>query len=337
MRKKIRLIAFSCSLITLLNSCNSVEKNSEQFENDKVNEITSICETSIFINDDDISSSFSGFTLSGNSIVTANTASSLNQNGLLYCDDSLIIFTDSNGDLVCQTDDNRYTIATEVNAKCINYADGNIYYIDSSKQNQVYCYNIMDNTGELYINENVSFFSKLNDCSLYEDNNHHLILLKNNTKEIISEKLVLWIDYFDDNIIYTELDGKSSEVKAYNLNSNKTITVLEYGFSPSVYKEYLYYQDKTGFIKRMNLVTGESEEFCNEWGQQMCFVDDKMYYLNSNGINHDGQLLYSPENKDFSVMNIFECNNEIYFTEGSNSKITLYKFNTNNYNKDMIE
>ena len=189
----------------------------------------------------------------------------------------------------------------------------------------------------MYIDDYVSFLMIVDDTAVYEDENHQLISFRNGITEIISSQQVLWVDIFADNIIYTELNGNNSTVKAFNINTNENVTLLDYGFSPSVYNEYLYYQAKSGEILRLNLLDGKSEEFCSEWGQQFCFTQDEFYFLNSKGINGKNGIVYQPENDEFSVMSIFSCNNELYFTEGNDSETYLYQLNVETNEKDLIE
>lgn len=280
---------------------------------------------------------FSGFKRTEKSFRVGNTPSSLNQNGLLYCDDEIMLFGGANGDLILQQGEQQKTIVSSVNAKCINVTDGRVYFINSADENRVYIYNISNDICEVYIDDYTSFLMIIDDTAVYEDKNHRLIFFKNGSTEIISEQKVLWVDVFADNIIYTELNGNNSVVKAFNINTNESVILLDYGFSPSVYKEYLYYQAKSGEILRLNLLNGKSEEFSSEWGQQICFVQDEFYFLNSNGINNKNGIIYNSENSDFSVMSVFSCNNELYFTEGKDSEIYLYRLNVKTNEKELIE
>lgn len=280
---------------------------------------------------------FSGFKRTEKSFRVGNTPSSLNQNGLLYCDDEIMLFGGANGDLILQQGEQQKTIVSSVNAKCINVTDGRVYFINSADENRVYIYNISNDICEVYIDDYTSFLMIIDDTAVYEDKNHRLIFFKNGSTEIISEQKVLWVDVFADNIIYTELNGNNSVVKAFNINTNESVILLDYGFSPSVYKEYLYYQAKSGEILCLNLLNGKSEEFSSEWGQQICFVQDEFYFLNSNGINNKNGIIYNSENSDFSVMSVFSCNNELYFTEGKDSEIYLYRLNVKTNEKELIE
>lgn len=280
---------------------------------------------------------FSGFEMTEKSHRVGNTPSSLNQNGILYCDDEKMLFNDIHGDLILQQGEERKTIASSVNAKCINSTDDNVYFVNSTDGNRVYQYDLSNETCEVYIDDYVSFLMIIDDITVYEDKNHQLIFLKNGSTEVISNQQVLWIDVFADNIIYAELNGNNSTVKAFNISTNKSVTLLDYGFSPSVYKEHLYYQGNDGKIMCLNLLDGKSEEFCSEWGQQICFVRDEFYFLNSKGINSNSGIIYNSENDDFSVMSIFTCNNELYFTEGKDSDINLYRLNVETNEKELIE
>ncbi len=280
---------------------------------------------------------FSGFKLTEKSFRVGNTLSSLNQNGLLYCDDEIMLFGNSNGDLILQQGEQRKIIASSINAKCINVTDDCVYFINSADENRVYIYNISNDICKVYIDDYTSFLMIIDDTAVYEDKNHRLIFFKNGSTEIISEQKALWVDVFADNIIYTELNGNNSVVKAFNVNTNESVIILDYGFSPSVYKDYLYYQAKSGEILRLNLLDGKSEEFCSEWGQQTCFIQDEFYFLNSKGINDKNGVVYQPENADFSVTSLFSCNNELYFTEGKNSEIYLYRLNVKTNEKELIE
>ena len=240
-----------------------------------------------------------------------------------------MLFNDINSNLILQRGEQRKTIADSVSAKCINVINDNIYFINSADKNQAYLYNISNDKCEVYIDDYVSFLMIVDDTAVYEDENHQLISFRNGITEIISSQQVLWVDIFADNIIYTELNGNNSTVKAFNINTNENVTLLDYGFSPSVYNEYLYYQAKSGEILRLNLLDGKSEEFCSEWGQQFCFTQDEFYFLNSKGIK-------------FALSNVLVANdkkNEI-LTEWS-KKYTVYiienTFNNSNYrrkNKD---
>lgn len=280
---------------------------------------------------------FLGFEPSEKSLRVGNTPSSLNQKGLLYCDDERMLFCDTDGNLILQQGEQRKIIANSVNAECINVIDDCIYFINSSDQNRVYLYNISSDICEVYIDDYVSFLMIIDDLAVYEDKNHQLIFFRNGNAEIISKQQVLWIDVFADNIIYTELNGSDSVVKSLNISTNESVIILDYGFSPSVYKDYLYYQAKSGEILRLNLLDGKSEEFCSEWGQQTCFIQDEFYFLNSKGINDKNGVVYQPGNADFSVTSLFSCNNELYFTEGKNSEIYLYRLNVKTNEKELIE
>ncbi len=280
---------------------------------------------------------FSGFEMTDKSHRVGNTPSSLNQNGILYCDDEKMLFNDIHGNLILQQGEERKAIASSVNAKCINSIDNNVYFVNSADGNRVYQYDLSKGTCEVYIDDYVSFLMIIDDITVYEDKNHQLIFLKNGSTEVISSQQVLWIDVFADNIIYAELNGNNSTVKAFNISTNKSVTLLDYGFSPSVYEEHLYYQGNDGKIMCLNLLDGKSEEFCSEWGQQICFVRDEFYFLNSKGINSNSGIIYNSENDDFSVMSIFTCNNELYFTEGKDSDINLYRLNVETNEKEMIE
>lgn len=327
----------------LLCGCQSEEKMEVSFESNSVTvEDIPVTETfAVHIEKEPTTESktevFSGFELTEKSFRVGNTPSSLNQNGLLYCDDEIMLFGDANGDLILRQGEQRKTIASSVNAKCINVTDDRVYFINSSDENRVYIYNISNDVCEVYIDDYTSFLIIIDDTAVYEDKNHRLIFFKNGSTEIISKQQVLWVDVFADNIIYTELNGNNSVVKALNINTNESVILLDYGFSPSVYKEYLYYQAKSGEISRLNLLNGESEEFCSEWGQQICFVQDEFYFLNSNGINNKNGIIYNSENSDFSVMSVFSCNNELYFTEGKDSEIYLYRLNVKTNEKELIE
>ena len=212
-----------------------------------------------------------------------------------------------------------------------------MYFINSSDENRVYIYDLSNNIYEKYIDDYVSFLIIVDDTAVYEDENHQLIIFRSGSEEIISKQQVLWIDIFADNIIYTELNGNDSVVKALNITTKESVTLLDYGFSPSVNKEYLYYQAKSGEILRLNLMDGKSEEFSSEWGQQICFVQDEFYFLNSKGINSRSGIIYNSENTDFSVMSLFSCNNELYFTEGNDSEIYLYRLNVRTNEKEWIK
>ena len=338
---KVLICCFA--LPVFLCNCRSEEKAEVSYSSDSVtNEGISVKETSSdYIQTESAIESeaekFSGFKLTEKSFRVGNTPSSLNQNGLLYCDAEKMLFDDINGDLILQQGEQRKTIASSVNAKCINVIDDRVYFINSSDENRVYLYNISSDICEVYIDDYTSFLMIIDDTAVYEDKNHRLIFFKNDSTEIISEQQALWVDIFADNIIYTELNGNNSVVKALNVNTDESVILLDYGFSPSVYKEYLYYQAKNGEILRLNLLNGQSEEFCSEWGQQICFVQDEFYFLNSNGINNKNGIIYDSKNPDFSVMSVFSCNNELYFTEGKDSEIYLYRLNVKTNEKELIE
>ena len=342
--KKVFKFIISCLAVSVfLCGCKSAEKTESSPESDsKAVEDIPVTETSAVHTEKETVTEnktevFSGFEITEISLSVGNTPSSLNQNGLLYCDDEKMLFNDINSNLILQRGEQRKTIADSVSAKCINVINDNIYFINSADKNQAYLYNISNDKCEVYIDDYVSFLMIVDDTAVYEDENHQLISFRNGITEIISSQQVLWVDIFADNIIYTELNGNNSTVKAFNINTNENITLLDYGFSPSVYNEYLYYQAKSGEILRLNLLDGKSEEFCSEWGQQFCFTQDEFYFLNSKGINGKNGIVYQPENDEFSVMSIFSCNNELYFTEGNDSETYLYQLNVETNEKDLIE
>ena len=228
--------------------CKSAEKTESSPESDsKAVEDIPVTETSAVHTEKETVTEnktevFSGFEITEISLSVGNTPSSLNQNGLLYCDDEKMLFNDINSNLILQRGEQRKTIADSVSAKCINVINDNIYFINSADKNQAYLYNISNDKCEVYIDDYVSFLMIVDDTAVYEDENHQLISFRNGITEIISSQQVLWVDIFADNIIYTELNGNNSTVKAFNINTNENVTLLDYGFSPSVYNEYLYYQ-----------------------------------------------------------------------------------------------
>lgn len=280
---------------------------------------------------------FSGFEMTAKNHSVGNTPSSLNQNGILYCDDEKMLFNDADGNLILQQGEQRKTLADLVNAKCINVIDDNVYFIDPTDENRVYIYDLSNNICEKYIDDHVSFLMIVDEIAFYEDENHQLIFFRNGSTKVISSQQVLWVEVFDDNIIYTELEASNSTVKAFNISTNESTIILDYGFSPYVFGERLYYQAKDGKIRYLNLLNGKSEDFSSEWGQQFCFVQDKFYFLNSKGINSNSGIVYNSEDENFSVMSAFVCNNELYFTEGNGEDNYLYRLNVGTKEKELIE
>lgn len=280
---------------------------------------------------------FKGFKISDKKLNIGNSLSCLNQNGLIYSEGNTKIYNDNKGNLILQQDTEKTVIAECVNARCINVTEKQIYYINSIDEDRVYSYDMNSSESNVFIDDSVSFLLMIDDIAVYEDDKHKLFLYDNGNTTSISEQKVLWVDVFGDNLIFTELDGKNSEIKSVNLETQEIIELLEYGFAPAIYEGFLYYQDKAGEISRMDLSNGEYDKYLSDWGQEFCFIDNDFYYLSSKGIIGNDGVLYNIEDDDYSLASLFVCDNTLYFTESNGTDIKLYRFDPENNEKELIE
>jgi len=280
---------------------------------------------------------FAGFQVSQKCMHAGNSLSCLNQSGLIYTNENISIYNDDNGDLIRQYGTEKAVLAKSVNARCINVVNDKVYYISKKDNNRVFTYDLTTTESDLYIDDDISFLLILEDLAIYEDNEHKLYLHSNGNTKILSDKMVLWVDIFGNNLIYTEMNGNNAEVRSINLDTNENCDVLEYGFSPTIYGDFLYYQDRDGEISRMNLCNGECEKYLCEWGQQFSMIGDQFYYLSSKGICSRNGIAYNNENTDYSLSNLFVCGNQLYFAETNDTDINLYRFDTDSNERKLIE
>lgn len=341
--KNLRKVMVFASSITPLCSCSSntiTESSKEVYvqpESSVTSAISAFETVTEPIETETSTEVFTGFKTSDKELVLGNSLSCLNQNGLIYSDGNMRIYNDNKGNLILQQDTEKNIIAELVNAKCINVIGERIYYINSNDESRVYSYDMKTSESQVFIDCPVSFLLMTNDLAVYENDKHRLYLCENENISLISEQTVLWIDVFGNNLIFTELEEKNSQIKSVNLETQDITELIEYGFSPAIYDEYIYYQDKAGEISRMNLYNGESEKYLSEWGQQFCSLNNNFYYLSSKGIIGNEGILYNTENENYSLTSLFICDNELYYTESNGIDINLYKFEPEKNETELIE
>ena len=280
---------------------------------------------------------FSGFQASEMCLNIGNSMSCLNQSGLIYTNENISIYNDDKGDLISQYGMEKTVLVKSVNARCINVVNDKVYYISANGNNRVYTYDLITAESDLFIDDDISFLLMLEDMAVYEDNDHKLYLYNNGITTTISDRMVLWVDVFGNSLIYTEVNGNNAEVRAVDLDTNEDCVVLDYGFSPAIYANFLYYQDREGEISRMNLYSGECEKYLSEWGQQFCMTGDQFYYISSKGICSRNGIVYNTENADYSLSYLFVCGNQLYFAETNDTDINLYRFDPDSNEKELIE
>lgn len=279
--------------------------------------------TSIYIDD-----TFHGFTDAGETPKIGNSVSCLNRNGIVYNGDELI-YADSSGDLK----KGDVVIAENVMPKCINVLDEKIYFINGT-DNKIYCFN--DGQTELYLDVQAVLFALTDEYSVYEDMKNALYINRDNNTELVSDKTVLWVDFYGKYIIFCELaDG--CKVSAYDTKSGEKHKLLDYGFFPTVHGDMLYYQEKeNGYICRLELLTGEISTEVSEWGQQFSFVNDEMFYISSRGIfSAEKGAVYIPE-EGITAESLFECGGELFFTEKSDAEM-LYRLDAETGERTLIK
>ncbi|MBP1564923.1 MAG: DUF5050 domain-containing protein [Oscillospiraceae bacterium] len=333
MIKKIILLTVILNLSIIFFSCLKTNTNNQKNLNsitytDSTNEISPIKDTA------EKSKDFKGLEHKiANTRIFGNTISCLNQEGLIYVENNVLIYSNDNGDLIYRTKEIQETLIKEANAKYINFINDTIYYINS-KNNNAYSYNLSDKTTEI-IYSDINSLIATSDFIVYKDINNNLYIQNQNENELISKNIVLWTEFYDEYIIFTELKNDCC-IKAYNINTKETIELLEYGLSPFVYEDDLYYQNKDGYIYTLNLPTGKNILIYEDWGQQFCILNDELYYLSSKGICCEGNIINS--STDLSqIERIFICNNNLYFLEQKDGISNIYFFDAYTKKEELIK
>ncbi len=279
---------------------------------------------------------FAGFDSTGDNLAVGNTMSCINRNGIFYSNSVRMLYSNSNGDLLMNADGQVSTVLSGVFPRSINVYGDRIFFINSV-DNKVYSVDYNGDDCTVYLDKPVLLFAVTNEFTVYHREDHALYIVRDGKEEMISDNMVLWVDFYGSHLIYTELDN-DSRVMSYDTRNKEKQVLLDYGFFPAVYDDYLYYQEHNGNIHRLNLKTGTNEIVLEHWGQQFCFVDDRLYFLSSNGIhNSDAAFVYRPEDKSRVVEGLFESDGELYFIEKTIDGSHLYKIDPITGERTLIQ
>ncbi len=264
---------------------------------------------------------FSGIEKSGE-LRFGNSPSSLNRCGLICRTQEFMISGGANGDMILRTDSSEKVLRKGVYPQYINISEDTVYYVDGS-DNSICS---VDLNGENYrqlADDSVLFFAMTDKGMVYLNDRNELLISTDESTRLISDKQGVWVDSYGEWLIYTEFQNGCA-VMAYNTASGEHAALLDYGFYPTVHEDYLYYQEREqGNICRMNLMTGEKSEVLQKWGQQFCFIDDTLYFTDSNviykyDIDTGGGYsdVYRPDD-NIVIDSIFVCDGELYLSEES--------------------
>lgn len=282
--------------------------------------------------------------IKGGELQFGNTISCLNMGGLIGYTQGSMIFSSINGDMKIKTNTSEKVLLKSVYPQCINVLNDTVYFIDSSNNKSICS---VDLNGENYrqlINESTLLFMLSGESMIYQNDQKELFISTNGNIQTITDKEAVWINSYGEWLIYTEFKSDCA-VKAYNIITGEHVKLLDYGFYPTVFKDYLYYQERNyGYICRMNLITGEKSIVLEEWGQQFCFINDSLYFTSSHGINKfeiekDNQFteIYRPADEKNVIDRLFVCNDELFCSEKAENKSVLFRINTVTGEKEEVK
>jgi hypothetical protein len=227
---------------------------------------------------------FKGISSKVNTPELGNLSGSLNNNGYICSYNETLFFRNVNGNehLYRKDKDGEKTRLIEKKAFSINVLEEHIYFISEDDNNAI-CRIDLDGGNFTLLSEDTSYqliVSK--ECIYYTNEKGNLYQLSLDGKEtkLISDDQCAWPNIYRDYIIYTSFADKRQLV-GININTGERIQIAEYGFYPVVYEDTLFFQDKKGNINVMDIRTGESLAYINQWGQRICPTKAGVYFTNT--------------------------------------------------------
>lgn len=280
----------------------------------------------------------------GDDLQFGNSISCLNMGGLICYMQESMIFGSSNGDIKIKTGASEKVLSKNVYPQCINVLNETVYFIDTSNNNSICSVDLNGDNYRQIMNESALFLMMSEESMIYQNSQKELFISTNGNVQTITDKEAVWINSYGEWLIYAEFKSDCA-VKAYNVITGEYVRILDYGFYPTVFKDYLFYQEHDhGHICRMNLITGEKSIFLEEWGQQFCFIDNNLYFTSSHGINKfkmekDIQFteIYRPDNEKNIIDRLFVCNDELFFSEKAENKSVLFRINMVTGEKEEVK
>ena len=233
--------------------------------------------------EDEAITQFKGILSSANTPELGNSSSTLNNNGYICSYNETLFFRNVNGDeyLYKKDKSGEKICLIEKKAFSINVLDDYIYFISDDHNNAI-CRIDIDGGNFTILSEDTSYLLLVtNDCIYYTDEEGHLYQLSLDGKELknISDEYCAWINVYRDYIIYSSF-ADNLQIRGVNINTGETVQIADYGLSPSVYEDRLYFQDKSGSIDTIDLISGERLDYINKWGQKISPTRNGIYFSN---------------------------------------------------------
>ncbi len=269
-------------LIGLMIALTGCSKEKTEPEDDTGSNVSTGDQSSI--TEENIVIEFKGITSLANSPELGNSSGSLNNNGYICSYDDMLFFRNVNGDEYLYRKDQKgeKTRIIEKKAFSINVLEDRIYFISEDDNNAI-CRADINGDNFTIISEDTSYQLIVSKESIYYTNEKGKIYqLSHDGKErkLISEDQCAWTYLYRDYIIYTSFADKCQLV-GVNISTGESIQIADYGFYPVVYEDSLYFQDQKGNVSVMDLRTGDSIDYINQWGQRICPTKEGVYFSNS--------------------------------------------------------
>lgn len=295
------------------------------------------------IAEDEVIIEFKGILSSANTPVLGNSPSTLNSNGYICSYNETLFFRNANGDeCLYKKDKNGEKICLiEKKAFSINVLDDYIYFISDDHNNAI-CRIDIDGGDFTILSQDTSYLLLVtNDCIYYTNKEGDLYQLSLDGKESkqISDEYCAWINMYRDYIIYSSF-ADDLQIKGVNINTGETIQIADYGLSPAVYEDRIYFQDRTGGVNIIDLISGERVDYINKWGQKINPTSNGIYFSNTIDVffynNTSKELetipVASPDPRyeigPYTNVELIHCDEKaIYYILETNDKVNLVYLN----------
>lgn len=245
---------------------------------------------------------FKGISSKVSSPKLGNLAGWLHYSGYICRYNETLFYRDINGSdyLYREEKNGEKTRIIDKKVLSINVLGDYIYFISEDDNNAI-CRTNIDGEDYTILNEDTSYLLLVSkDCIFYTNKEGNLYQLSPDGKEakLISDDNCAWPNTYRDYIIYSSFADEFKLV-GVNINTGERIQIADYGFSPVVYEDTLYFQGKDGNIKAMDLRTGESIDYINEWGQMINPTKEGLYFSNATDI-----FYYESPSKELRTIHI---------------------------------
>ena len=214
-----------------------------------------------------------------------------------------------NGDgYLYKTDANENkTLILDQKVYSINVINNYIYFISEDMNNKI-CRTDMEGKNLTVLCDDIAYFMMVSEDSIYyTDDKGHLYRLSHDgeDKKLLSDKHCAWPILYRDYIIFCSANEKY-KLLAVNINSGDIVEISEYGFTPTVYEDTIYTQNKdNGYINVLDLQTGDIINSINYCGQQFYPTNKGCFFTNLSDI-----FFLSNETKEISLISIEDTDDE---------------------------